>query len=314
MIVGLLAFFGLMFGSFAGAQVWRLRARQLRDDDRRLAYLKEKNELSAEEREEEAYLVNEAVHRKKERARLDGLLTGVTSDYSRCLSCQHKLAWYDLIPLLSWLSTGGRCRYCKARIGGFEPLMELSVAAAFVLSYLLWPLPLVDGADILLFLLWITSVVLLAILFAYDLKWFLLPDVIVFPLIGVGVVVSLLRIADEANVLGALGNVGGAVAVLSGLYGLLWLASRGRWVGFGDVKLGLGLALLLGDWRLSLLTLFLANLIGSLVVVPSMLLGKLHRKAHVPFGPLLILGGCVAMLLGERLIAYYLALSFAFSL
>lgn len=314
LIAGLLAFFGLMFGSFAGAQVWRLRARQLRDEDEQLAHLKEKSELSADEREEKAYLIDVAGSRKKERTRLDGLLTGVTSDYSRCLSCQHKLAWYDLIPLLSWVSTGGRCRYCKARIGGFEPLMELGMAAAFVLSYLLWPLPLADSTGIILFLLWMISTVLLAILFAYDLKWFLLPDVIVFPLIGVGIVTSVVRIVDETSTLEALGNSGGAIAILSGLYGLLWLASKGRWVGFGDVKLGLGLALLLGDWRLSLLALFLANLIGSLVVVPSMLLGKLHRKAHVPFGPLLILGSFIAMLVGERLIALYLALSFSFSL
>jgi prepilin signal peptidase PulO-like enzyme (type II secretory pathway) len=314
LIIGLLAFFGLMFGSFAGAQVWRLRARQLRDEDDWLTHLKKKQQLSPDEREEEAYLLEGAKDRKRERTRLDGLLKSVKDDHSRCLSCQHRLAWYDLMPLLSWLSTGGRCRYCKARIGRFEPLMELGVAGAFVVSYLLWPVTLVGSVNILLFLGWIASIVLLAILFAYDFKWFLLPDIIIFPLIGVGIVISTVRVLVATDVFTVLGNVAGAVLVLSGLYGLLWFASRGRWIGFGDVKLGFGLALLLGDWRLSLLALFAANCIGSLVVIPSMLFGKLDRKAHVPFGPLLILGAFIAMLLGERLFDYYLALSSSFSL
>ncbi len=311
LVVGILTLFGLMFGSFAGAQVWRLRARQLRDEDKRLAKLKEKRELSADEREERVYLVDEMKDRKKERAQLDGLLIGASKDYSRCLSCQHRLAWYDLLPLLSWLSTGGTCRYCKAKIGRFEPLMELGVAGTFVLSYLLWPLPQAESlSSVALFVLWMIGIVLLAILFAYDLKWFILPDVIVFPLVGVGVVMSSIKVAGESNLLMALGSIAGAVIILSGLYGLLWLTSKGRWVGFGDVKLGLGLALILSDWRLALLALFLANLIGSLVVIPRMLLGKLDRKAHVPFGPLLIAGTVIAMLVGERLIVYYLNLAF----
>src|SRR5690606_32843562 len=106
----------------------------------------------------------------------------VATDRSRCLHCGHTLAWYDLVPLVSWLVQRGKCRYCGVSIGFFEPLMEVGVALVFVLSYLLWPAPLSSVLDISLFILWLVSVVLLAVLFAYDAKWFLLPDIIMFPL------------------------------------------------------------------------------------------------------------------------------------
>src|SRR5690606_16969814 len=97
--------------------------------------------------------------------------------------------------------------------------------------------------------------------------------------------------------------------ILSGLYLFLWYISKEQWVGFGDVKLGLALALLLGDWRLALLAVFLANLIGSMAVVPGLVTGRLSRKAHVPFGPLLIAGAGIAMLAGGPIIALYLQIT-----
>ncbi|MEF2162642.1 prepilin peptidase, partial [Pseudomonas aeruginosa] len=132
------------------------------------------------------------------------------------------------------------------------------------------------------------SIVLLAILFAYDVKWFLLPDVITFPLIGIVALMAGLRGVGAENVFSYGVDVLFSVLILSGLYFLLWFMSRGQWVGFGDVKLGLALALLVADWRLALLTLFLANLIGTFIVLPGLIRGKIGRKAHVPFGPLLI--------------------------
>jgi leader peptidase (prepilin peptidase)/N-methyltransferase len=286
--LGVLALLGLMFGSFAGASVWRLRARQVMED-------KDAGEpVSSEEYERLRPLTKETV----------------STDRSRCLHCGHVLAWYDLVPLLSWLSLRGRCRYCRTAIGTFEPLMELGVAAAFVLSYLLWPEPFLTPLAVVHFGLWLGAIVLLSILFSYDLKWFLLPDRVVFPLIAVGMLISALRVVNGADLGGALISLGGAVLILSGLYYLLWLISKGQWIGFGDVKLGLALALLLGDWRLALVALFSANLIGSLLVTPGMLTGKINRKAHVPFGPLLIAGAVLAMLLGTQIIAWYLAVAF----
>lgn len=276
---------GLCLGSFAGASVWRLRAKQ----------------LEADKRNKEAY-------DHKEYKKLKGLLgKGALNDRSQCLHCSYQLKWYDLIPLLSWLSLGGKCRNCRKPIGGFEPLIELGVALFFVLSYVFWPLELVNPLQLAHFGLWLIAGVTMAILFAYDFKWFLLPDRLtaLLAIIGVAIVgVSAVQSQDPAGViLSALG----AVTILSGLYAVLFFSSRGKWVGFGDVKLGVGLALLLGSWELSLVALFLANFIGCLIVIPMLATKKLKRSSHVPFGPLLIAGTVLAWFIGWPILNWYLS-------
>ena len=284
LIYGVLIIFGLLLGSFAGASVWRLRARQL-----------------VEDRAE-----GEKVDSKEYKRLLPLTKARIRDDRSRCLHCEHPLAWYDLLPLVSWLSLGGKCRYCRTKIGWFEPLMEIGVAVFFALSFWLWPQPLDSAVMVFYFIAWLVAGVLLAILFAYDLKWFLLPDVIVFPLIAVGGVMAIIKIATAPNLVTALISAAGAVAILSGLYYLLHWISKGQWIGFGDVKLGLALALLLADWQLAFIALFAANLIGCFIVIPAMLLKKLTRTTRVPFGPLLIIGAVIAMLGGVWLQATYI--------
>lgn len=278
-----LTILGLTMGSFAGATVWRLRARQLVEDK----------------------AAGEKVD-PKEFKRLSPLTkVTLTSDRSRCLHCEHTLAWYDLLPLASWLSTGGKCRYCHKKIGWFEPAMELGMAALFVGLYLLWPHDLSSVYQVTHFILWLIAGVLLVILFAYDLKWYLLPNYIVFPLIAVGALVAGIMLITSHDITTTLLDILFSSIILSGIYFVLWLISKGQWIGFGDVKLGLGLALLLSDWKLAFIALFAANFIGCLIVIPGMLAKKIDRKTRVPFGPLLIAGAVVAMLAGKYLIDLY---------
>jgi prepilin signal peptidase PulO-like enzyme (type II secretory pathway) len=278
-----LAVLGLCLGSFAGASVWRLRARQLVEDK----------------------AAGEKVD-VKEFARLEGLAhVKQAKDRSRCLHCGHTLAWYDLLPLVSWLSLGGKCRYCHKRIGYFEPVMELAVAAFFVLSYALWPVDLSGWVPLVGFGAWLLAGVGLAILFAYDLRWFLLPNPVVFSVIGVAAIAAAAQLLQTSDIAGALLNLLAAIFILSGLYLILYIVSKGAWVGFGDVKLGLALALLLADWRLAFLALFAANLIGCIIVIPGMITGKIKRQTHIPFGPLLILGTLVAMFFGQTILNWY---------
>lgn len=278
-----LGLFGLVLGSFAGATVWRLRARQL---------LIDKQE-------------GESVD-KKEYARLKPLMKRKTAtDRSCCLECGYTLRWYDLIPLVSWVALRGRCRSCRKKIGWFEPLMELGMAAFFIASYLFWPVGLADPLATAQFVVWLAAGVGLVILFAYDAKWFLLPDKVTWTVVALGVVNLVLVALLREDVGGTLLNAAGAIGALGGLYLLLYLVSRGRWIGFGDVKLGLALGLLLVDWPLGLLALFLANLIGCLIVIPLMIKGTLTRSSHVPFGPLLIVGAVIAQLFGAGLVEWY---------
>jgi leader peptidase (prepilin peptidase)/N-methyltransferase len=183
--------------------------------------------------------------------------------------------------------------------------MELGVAALFVSLYLLWPLGMSSIYEITQFVLWLIAGVLLAILFVYDLKWYLLPNYIVFPLIGVSALFAALAVIGASDMTTILLNILFSSIILSGIYFILWLISKGQWIGFGDVKLGLGLALLLADWKLAFIALFAANLIGCLIVIPGMVAKKIDRKTHVPFGPLLIAGTVLAMLVGRYIIDWY---------
>ncbi len=286
-----IALFGVALGSFAGATVWRLRAHQLKAD------AKHGEKVTAAEKKQIAKLQQKPLHR----------------DRSVCLHCGHELAWYDLLPLVSWLSLGGKCRYCHKRIGWLEPAIELGMAVFFVISYLFWPYALVDPLNVAQFVVWLVAGVGMAILFVYDAKWFLLPNTVVFPLIGLGTLYSVLALTKAHFAPAAVVGVIASCVVLSGLYYLIYVFSQRQWVGFGDVKLGLALALLLADWRLAVLALFLANLIGTVLFLPAMLQGKLKSQAHIPFGPLLIAGWAIAGLFGERIVQWYMTLTLGLS-
>jgi len=276
---------GLCMGSFAGASVWRLRARQLASDKR--------DGLEVD------------IHEYKKLNKLNK--TSITSDHSRCLNCSYFLKWYDLIPLFSWLSLGGKCRKCRKPIGIMEPLIELAVVSFFVLSYIFWPHALTSPLAIIQFILWLAAGVGLAIMFVYDAKWFLLPDKVNFTVIGFGLLYTLIVIIQSHDKMTTLIDIIGSVFILCGIYLILYVISKGRWIGFGDVKLGLGLALLLVDWRLAFIALFSANLIGCIIVLPAMISGKLKRDSHVPFGPLLISGFVLAGIAGSYIVSMYMS-------
>lgn len=281
---------GLAMGSFAGAQVWRIRARQL-IEDKKAGYKVQAAELK----------------------RLKPLIAPLRQDRSRCLACGHTLHAIDLVPLLSWLSTRGRCRYCRERIGTMEPAIEIGMAAAFVISFVVWPYALDSSLAVVLFGVWLASLVAGGVLFVYDAKWSLLPDKVNYIYIGLAVVFAAGQLWLAGPTTGALVSLGGSVAILCGLYAALYAYSRARygeertWVGFGDVKLGLGLGLFALSWPVAFIALFLANFIGTLLVLPGLIRGNLDRRSHIPFGPLLLVGTGIAVLFGTQIIDGYIA-------
>lgn len=280
-----LVLFGAAFGSFAGATVWRIRARQ----------------LAADKAAKEPY-------DHKEYTRLKKLINKPSKDRSQCLHCSYTLKWYDLIPIISWLSLRGKCRNCHKPIGWFEFAMEVGVAAFFVLSYVFWPGGVESSLDIAHFVLWLAAGVVMSMLLAYDAKWFLLPDKLNIALAVIGVGIVGVSAAQTQDIGGTILTALGAVGILSGLYAVLYAVSKGAWVGFGDVKLGVGLALILVDWQLALIAVFLANFIGCLVVIPLLASKKLERSSHVPFGPLLIAGTILAWFIGWAILEWYLGI------
>lgn len=285
-IVVSLFIIGSALGSFAGAQVWRLRARQLVLDKK----------------------AGEKVSDKEYKRLLPLTKKSIFSDHSIDLDTGKRLPWYDLIPVLSWLLLRGRSRFSGKPIGYFEFLIELGVGVFFVASYLLWPESLSSALHITQFVLWLLAGVSLAILFAYDAKWFLLPDRITLTFIILGLLYAGSHIVFSSVPFGMLLSLAGSLVILSGLYLVLYVFSRGKWIGFGDIKLGVGLALFVIDWRLAFIALFLANLYGTLLVLPGLISGKLKRSTHVPFGPLLILGMVSAVLFGNNILNWYMSI------
>jgi len=280
MIVVALIFVGLALGSFVNALVWRIRAQE---------QITEKKKQS-----------------KADKAQLSRL--SITKGRSMCLSCGHELAPKDLIPIVSWLWLRGKCRYCGARIPD-TPVSEVAVPVLLLMSYLWWPWSLASNLNWLLFGLWAICIVSFVALALYDLRWYLLPNRIVFPLIWLALVFRLVAglQADTGQLSLWLSGVWGA-ALLAGLFYLLFIISNEQWIGGGDVKLAVALGLLAGGPLATLLLLFLASTTGTLAAVPLLLQGKSIRHMRIPFGPFLILATILTVLFSQSVIDWYIGL------
>ena len=278
-----LAVIGAAFGSFAGAQVWRLRARQLVEDKK----------------------AGEKVDEKEHKRLLPLTRNSLFSDRSIDLDTGKPLPWYDMIPVVSWLLLGGKSRFSGKPIGRFELLMEVGVALFFVISYVTWPFELTDKVEIAKFIVWLAAGVVLAVQFATDLKWQILWTLLSYALIGLGMIYAVLTVIGSQDTVAAASSAIGSAAILGGLYFFLYWVSKERWVGLGDAILGVGLGFLLADWALALVALFMANLIGTIIVLIGFAAKKITRKQHVPFGPMLIAGAAIAGLAGNAIIAWY---------
>ncbi len=229
-----------------------------------------------------------------------------TTDTSECEHCHHKLAPKDLVPLLSWILLRGKCRYCHKKISRLLPVAELTGGLFFLASYAFWPDTLGSAASYARVVLWVCALVLLLILFFYDLQWYLLPNKLIHPLWGVAFLDAAMQVVlapSKATLIG----IALAIAVAAGLFYAFYKVSDGAWIGFGDVRLGFAMGLLLGNPWLAGLALFTASLVGIVASLPSMVLRKKSLKSKVPFGPLLILGLLIARLWGAGIIDWYTA-------
>lgn len=225
---------------------------------------------------------------------------------SHCDHCGHSLAARDLIPIFSWLTTLGRCRYCNKRVSWQHPVIELTTAAVFSLSYLWWPGDLSLTGQKLLLAGWLLSSIGLIALAVYDLNWMLLPNKIIYPTLVVAAASRLIYlIAYEPRPWHAAGLWLASILVASGFFWLLFVVSRGRWIGYGDVRLGLITGTLLVTPARSFLMIFLASVIGSLVAIPLLAAAGKSLKTRLPFGPFLITATFTVGLFGQAILDWY---------
>jgi leader peptidase (prepilin peptidase)/N-methyltransferase len=221
----------------------------------------------------------------------------VVSPGSRCGSCGYALRAVDNIPLLSYAFLRGKCRNCGARISIRYPIVELVTALIFVAHYLAL------GPDILLVprLLFACALV---VLFAIDLEHHLLPNVITLPGIVAGFAFSLLVPP---------GPVSSAVGILIG-GGVLWLIGEAYYrysgqegMGGGDVKMLAMIGAFLG-WELTIVTLVLSSVLGSITGIAVLALGRGDMKSALPYGTFLAVGALVASLVGADILNWYIGL------
>jgi prepilin signal peptidase PulO-like enzyme (type II secretory pathway) len=261
---------GLGFGSFVNALVWRLHEQQSKKPKTK------KSDLS--------------------------ILTG----RSICPNCRHTLSALDLVPVISWMLLRGRCRYCGRPISKQYPAVELATGFIFALSYIFWPLvPSFDGQWLLL-ATWLACSVGLMALAVYDIRWMILPNRIIYPTLAIAIAGRLGYItAYEPRPGRALGLWALSAAIASGIFYILFLVSQGKWIGFGDVRLGLITGTLLAHPYKSFAMIFIASLLGILSVLPSLFAGRKSLTSKTPYGPFLIAATGIMVIFGDSLINGY---------
>lgn len=240
----------------------------------------------------------------------------VVQPRSRCPECEAPIAWYDNIPLLSWIILRGHCRHCRAPIHWRYPLVELLTALSF--AYFVFQLGLTLAAAKLC----VFSAILIALVFS-DLETLLLPDELTLGGLAVGLALSFVTPVPDSTfhlvgrILGfhpgsSVGNFGEAVFGAIVPAGSIWL---GGWLfeklrhkeglGFGDVKMLAMIGAFLG-LRGALLTVILGSLLGSVVGLAFIkLTGKDTATYQLPFGTFLGAAAFVTAVEGQRLISWY---------
>ena len=214
---------------------------------------------------------------------------------SHCPSCGHQIAWYDNLPVLSFVLLRGRCRACGVRISPLYPTVELLTGA---LAVALW---MRLGTTLAFAGYFLFAAALVTITFI-DLDHRIIPDVISLPGIAVGLAVSFVSplVTPLGAVLGVLAGGGVLLAIASG-----YEMFRGReGMGGGDVKLLAMIGAFLG-WQSVFVTLMVASLIGSIIGIGLMIYQRADTKLAIPFGPFLAGGALVSLFFGDRIIAFY---------
>lgn len=214
---------------------------------------------------------------------------------SACPHCGTAIAWYDNLPVLSYLLLGARCRSCRDPISWRYPVVEIMGAVLFALAYLRFG----PGFRLAAALVLVSSLIAIA---GIDLDHQIIPDVLSLPGVALGFIASLGpgAIGWKESAWGVL--VGGGVFVVIIVASSLVLGQPG--MGVGDVKLGAMLGAFLG-WQLALLSILLSVLVGGPLAAGLMATGRKGRKDPVPFGPFLALGGVVSLFWGDALLAWY---------
>lgn len=218
---------------------------------------------------------------------------------SRCPHCGHQIAWYENVPVISWVLLRGKCSECRAPISSRYPGVELLTGALFAFCGAKWGI----GIEALA---WCGFSAALVALTFIDWDTTLLPDDITLPLLWAGLTLSGLQVTDvQLN-----HSVFGAIAGYLSLWTIYWafkLATGKEGMGYGDFKLFAALGAWFG-WQALLPIILIASIIGAFVGIAIKFADRLREGGYVPFGPFLALGGVGAMIISPEVLLSWLGM------
>jgi leader peptidase (prepilin peptidase)/N-methyltransferase len=236
----------------------------------------------------------------------------VVKGHSHCEFCKKELKWFDLIPVFSFLSTRGKCRYCKRSLPYFYPVIEISTGILFVLAYI-FSIPnfkflifnqilnpnslIINPLSLITIAYYLFIVSSLIVIFFTDLKYGIIPDKILLPAIVVSLLCQLI-INPSSLIVNLFCGVGAFLffVLISVIFSAL---TKKDAMGGGDIKLAFLLGLFLGFPNI-IVSLYLAFLTGGLVgIILIIWRKKSFRKATLPFGPFLISGAVISLFWGN---------------
>ncbi len=214
---------------------------------------------------------------------------------SMCPQCKKQLTWIENIPLLSFVLQSGKCRGCKKAISWQYPLVELAMGVLFVFAA--W----FHAGNIEFILRDSFILFFLTFVFVYDLRYQEIWNrMTMLPAFMLLIAIAVFGWHSWRSVL--LGVIVGA-----GVFLLQYIVSKGKWIGGGDIRLGMFMGVILG-LPLTVLAIFLAYVGGALFILPFLIFGKKKFASKIPFGTYLSLATFVAMFWGERVVEWYLGL------
>jgi prepilin signal peptidase PulO-like enzyme (type II secretory pathway) len=230
----------------------------------------------------------------------------VVTGRSECVKCRHRLGFFDLIPIFSWLVRRGRCRYCRAPFGCQYLILEIVFGLLFLGAY--WRFLPKEGVCLAAgcwadFARLAVFFVFLALVFVYDARYGEIPDS--FSITG----------AVCAYVINVFANPSAwfwyllAAAVGAAFFGAQYVVSRGKWIGDGDIILGIMIGAMVG-WPFVIPAIFLAYILGLGVVIALVLSRRKQMSDTMPLGPLLALGTAIILTVPPQ---YFLRYFYAFA-
>lgn len=214
---------------------------------------------------------------------------------SFCPNCKCELKIVDLIPLFSFIILKCKCRYCLQKISYQYFLIELTTGLLFALAFIQHPI-----ADLFL-MRNLFFIVVLIFIFVFDLKYYLILDRVIWPTLIVALIINLFLSFEIWSLV--LGFFIGA-----GFFGIQYLISKGKWLGFGDVKFGALLGVMFG-WQLMLLVVAIAYVLGGLTAIILLLSKKKKFGEVLPMGTFLAISAVIALFFGQQILFFYLNLS-----